>query len=72
MSQEDAIPIKTRSSAVVKRPRDASYLSLASLQYVDRKLCFRFNTAYTVLFCLRRSRVYVAGCDKYRFTDALP
>ena len=35
----------TRNSAVAKRPRDASCLCLASLQYV----CFRVNTAYTVL-----------------------
>jgi len=47
---------KTRSSAVTKRPRDASCQSLVSLQYVDRKFCFRFNTAYTVLFSLRHSR----------------
>jgi len=40
----------TSSAAVADRPLDASCLSLASLQYVDRKFCFRFNTAYTVLF----------------------
>ena len=35
---------RTRSSAVANRPRDASCLSLASLQYVDRKFCVRFNS----------------------------
>ena len=53
MHTRRAVTIKTSSSAVAKRPPDASCLSLASLQYVDR---FRFNTAFTVLFCLRSSR----------------
>ena len=59
---------RTSSSAVAKRPRNASCLSLASLQYVDRKFCFRFNTVYNVLFC--QSVVRAAGCDRYTFTDA--
>ena len=46
----------TSSSAVAKRPRDASCLSLASLQYVDREFCFRFNAAYT--------ENWVRGCSR--------
>ena len=62
---------ETSISAVAKRPSDASYLSLASiLQYIDRKFCFRFNA---VLFCsVFLVVVHAVGCDKYRFTDALP
>jgi len=58
---------ETSSSAVAERLYNASCLSLASLQYVDRKLCFQFNSVYTVLFCRRHSR---ACCNKYRFTGA--
>ena len=63
MSQEDAIPIKTRSSAVVKRPRDASYLSLASLQYVDRKLCFRFQSINQRNFYSAPYKTWTAALD---------
>jgi len=55
-------PMFTRSSAVAKSLRYASCMSLASLQYVDRKFCFRFNTAYCSVFVVV---MHAAGCDKY-------
>ena len=55
-------PMFTRSSAVAKSLRYASCMSLASLQYVDRKFGFRFNTAYCSVFVVV---MHAAGCDKY-------
>jgi len=51
----------TSSSAIAKRPRDASCLLLASIaQYIERKFRYRFTAVYTILLSsVRRSRVAV-------------
>ena len=46
----------TSSSAVAKRPDDASCLLFASIvQYIERKFRFRFTATYTSTYCVRSS-----------------